>query len=674
MQTQTPSDPDYSRQKPDIKLPEGYADEAAFLMEMRQDYSDDLMADKANRDAALEDLAFVTGNQWTDEVRARRLAAFKPVMTINRLQAFLAQVLGSRRLNETQIKFTEDMGGTKEVAQVREDLMRSIQKESRAESAYDNALMGCVACGIGNFEMALEYESNDVFEQAMRINPVMDHLGVIWDRRLIDPTGKDAKRCFVIDTMTRREFMQMYPWATPADIMQGTTLGAQMFAQGWYEAGDVRVVSYWVMRCEKRTLAMMQTGAVLDITDNDDPALLAQVAPRPDGSPYIREVDRPYAQKYICSGSDILEGPYNLPIDRIPVFRVPGWEIRLGQATYRYGLIRFLKDPQRLHNYFRSVLAEKLTQTPRAVWLAAKSAVAGLEVAYRNSHLSDDPLLMWNDESGAKPERIAPAQLEQALLQQAELTSQDIKDVSNIHEANLGMPSNEVSGVAIQARQRVSDTGTILYHANLASAIEECGRVGDQLFGVVYDTPRIVKTLGEDAKSKMQVINVLGNPDSIDITEGKYSVAVTTGPSYATKRIEEADAMFKMANAMPATFDVAADLIVEAQDWPLSKEISARLRRRIPPNLLGPEEQTPEAKAQQASAQQKQQFAEQLQAAAAAADIQNTQSQSQLNAAKAQNAQVQAALAPAHAQNEALKTASTVASQEVHDHVAVLKI
>jgi hypothetical protein len=49
---------------------------------------------------------------------------------------------------------------------------------------------------------------------------------------------------------------------------------------------------------------------------------------------------------------------------------VPGWEITIGEWKHRFGLIRFLKDPMRLHNFWRSVWAEKLMQSPRAVWLA----------------------------------------------------------------------------------------------------------------------------------------------------------------------------------------------------------------------------------------------------------------------------------------------------------------
>ena len=470
------------------------------------------------------------------------------------------------------------------------------------------------------------------------------------------------------------DFKREYPWAMPSDMMPDTATHSQVYGGGWIVNSDVRVVSYWRMRSERRVLALMTDGSTQDITDASDPEEIANIAIRPDGSLFVREVDRPYAQKYICSGTDILEGPYNLPISRIPVFRVPGWEIQLGPQKFRYGMIRFLKDPQRLHNYLRSVLAEKLMQAPRAVWLAAANAVAGREKAFRDSHLSDDPLLIWNEEAGNKPERIVPPPMEVALLQQAEMTNQDIKDVSNIHEANLGMPSNEVSGVAIQARQRVSDTGTILYHDNLDSATEECGRVIDQLIPIVYDTPRIVKTLGSDAEDNMQVINVLGNPASIDITEGKYSVTVTTGPTYATKRIEQAESMLKLANAMPNVLGVAADLIVEAQDWPGADKIAARLRATLPPGILGAEDMSPEAQAAAAQKQQEQQTGLKLEMAKAVADYMATQSQTHMNTAKAQLYQVQAALAPGAAQNQSISTASEVAAREAKSHVDVLKI
>ena len=163
-------------------------------------FADDVGADRLNRDAALEDLQFFVGQQWDDTVVARRQAQKKPVMTINRLPAFVAQILGSRRLNETDIKIAADTGGEVPVAQVREGLIRNVQKVSKADFAYDTALAGAVCCGIGNFKLDLEYSAdNPRGQQDMKVNAIPDHLAVIWDRNMQDQTGDDATRCFLVE-------------------------------------------------------------------------------------------------------------------------------------------------------------------------------------------------------------------------------------------------------------------------------------------------------------------------------------------------------------------------------------------------------------------------------------------------------------------------------------------
>lgn len=665
---------DSTARKPKFKLPPGYLDESVFLEEMRKLFADDIGADKLNREAALEDLRFMVGNQWDDATRQRREAARKPVLTINRLPAFVAQILGSRRLNETEIKILPDNGGTKEVAKVREGLIRNIQKVSNSKDAYDNALAGCVMGGIGNFQVLLEYESEDVWEQKISIDKIADHTAVVWDRRLTDTTGRDAKHVFVVDSMAHDDFVREYPWATPADVNSDVAaVRGDLRMSGWVSMDDVRVVNYWRMRTRKRVLALFTDGATREITPDMDETEFQNIVEDDDGQPIIREVESKFAQLYVCSGSDILEGPYNLQITRLPVFRVPGWEVKVGDTTQRWGLIRFLKDPQRLHNFWRSVVAEKLMQTPRAIWSAADTAVAGREQQWRNSHLSDDPLLIWNAESGQKPERIPPAQMEQSLQGESAMTSQDIKDVSNIHEANLGMPSNEVSGAAILARQRVSDTGTILYHDNLSSAIAEAGRVINELIPTVYDTARIIKVLGADSKEGMQVINQANNKNSIDITLGKYSITAKVGPSYETKRIESSQNMMGLATAMPQVLSIAADLIVEAQDWPDADKIAARLKNQLPPQILGPDEQTPQSVARlQAESQSQQQVAE-LAAKKAVAEFFKLQSEATLNMAKAHELSVKSEVETANVQTQQTKVALDSIHKEDANRIALVK-
>lgn len=676
-------------QKPDFVIPDGYEDEQDFLSCMRQDFYDDIQFDRLNREAALSDLRFVIGDQWDDEVRYRREAARKPTLTINRLPAFVAQIIGARRQNETELKVLPDNGGTEDIAKLREGLMRSIQKESIAKIAYDNALAGAVMCGIGNFQVKMDWADDDVFDQKISLDQIPDHLSVVWDRMHTDPTGRDAKHCFVVETMRKRDFYKDYPWATAADIVVDVTLRGDLRMNGWIAADDVRVVDYWRIATEPRTLAMLTDGTVQDMTeimDQKSPTFdpqqaataLSNVAQRSDGSPIMREVQKKYAELYKCSGLDILEGPTRYEIPRVPVFKVAGWEVRVGDWLHRWGLVRFLKDPQKIHNFFRSIWVEKLMQTPRGVWSAADTAVAGREKEWRESHLTDNPLLVWNADSGQKPERIPPAQMENAMVQQAEMTTQDIKDVSNIHEANLGMPSNEVSGVAIMARQRVSDTGTIMYHDNLNLAIEQAGMVINALIPYVYDTPRIIKVLGADGKQELAAINAPNATDPShplkDITAGKYSVTVATGPSTETKRIEASENMSTLINAMPQTAAIVADLLVEAQDWPMADEIARRLRLMLPPGILAPQDMTPE---EQAQAQQKQgQASTQNQIAlyTAIGNYLKTMSESAVNNARAENFTTQAQLAPIEQQRKQTDTASQASARELSGSMEAIRV
>ena len=609
-----------AKAKKKIKLPAGYSDEAAFLYEMREIFNENWEADRLNREAAVEDAKFVAGEQWDERMKRRRIRDRKPIITVNRLPAYIGQIIGNRRLNQTSIKFLPDVGGTKEIAEVREGLTRNIEKESRAERAYDNALQNAAIGGIGNFGVSLEYADDDVFDQDIRINAITNPLAVVWDRHMTDPTGADAMNVFEVDTMSRKVFNKQFPDAGVGDITLDSVFMQDMVQNGWVTLDDVRIVRYWRIVKKDRDLALMLNGDILDVTDKEIEEYLGDVQLDDDGEPYVRTKKRTYAEMYVCTGVSILEGPYTLPIKRVPIFRVPGYEIDVSERRERFGIVRFAKDPQRMHNYWRSVIVEKLMLTPKAPWVASKEAVAGYEKQWRNAHLSNDTLLIYNGEAALPPQRTPPAQIESALITESQMTSQDMRDVTNMHEASMGQQSNEVSGKAIRARQAVGELGTVVYTDNLNAAIEECGRVINDLIPVVYDTRRQIKTLGPDMKEKIVLINArqdaedldeddliedeMDEEKSIDITSGKYSVTCITGPSYATKRMESADSMLNMTNAMPETMAVSADLIVENQDWPGAEKIAKRLRRAIDPKLLGPDDMDDEEKAQMAQAQE----------------------------------------------------------------------
>ena len=600
-------------EKPNFKLPPEFKDEVDFCRYAVQTYNDDVTADWLNTQAMVDDAKFVIGKQWDEDTERKRVRAKKPVMTINRLPAFIAQIMGNRLLNETVIKVIPDEGGNKQTARVRQGLIRGIEKQSRAELAYDTALQCSLIGGLGNFALDHEYAKYDVFYQNLKIVRLPDATSTVWDHIAIDPTGRDAAHVFVGETMSRKAFKKAYPWAQATQFGGDTSYVQQLTATGWFSTDTVRVVKFYRMCHEKRTVIMLaDSGKVVDVTGQDPKSYEATVAVHPvTGERYERETMRTYCEIYKMSATDILEGPTRLNCSRVPVFRVPGWEIFIGDERHRFGMVRFAKDPQRIHNYWRSVIVEKLMQTPRAKWKATKEAVQGFESKWRNSHLTDDPLLLWNGDSGQEPKEVAPAQIEPALIQEANMATQDIKDVLNMHEASLGQPSNEVSGKAVNARQRVSELGSVIYFSNLNNSIEECGRTINEVIPDFYDTARTIRTIGEDGKADVQTINQDGG---VDIMEGSYGITVTTGPSYTTRRAEAVDSMMSLQNANPEAMAPALDLMVENMDWPGAEAISKRLKKANPiaAQEIDPGELTPQEQQQMAAAQQKAEMDQQI--------------------------------------------------------------
>lgn len=644
------------------KVPDDFEDEAEFLQYVRKCYSDDVGADADNRQEALIDAKFVAGRQWDENIYNDRIQNNRPALTINRLPAFVAQIVGNALLNETDIKIIPDHTGDKEVAKVREGLIRNIQKTSNAKRAYNAARQNQVIGGLGNFKVVLDYASDDVFEQDIGLEPIYDDQAVAWDHTAVDPTGADARHVTVVDRMPRKQFEKAFPDAPTSDFASDEPDYSQLYSDGWYDRNTVRIAEFYRVRSRKRTLALTVENKTIDVTDLPTEQYVGTLATRADGSPIMRETRLKYVEMYVVCGAAVLEGPYELPIKRVPVFRVPAWEINTGTYKTRFGLIRWLRDPQRLHNYWRSIIAEKLMLTPKAAWLVGKTAISGYEDAFRRAHVSRDPLLVYNDEAGTPPTLVPPAQLEGALVQEAGIAAQDIKDVSNLHEASLGQTSNEVSGKAILARQRVGEVGSVIYQYNMEMAMEEAGRVINDLIPFVYDTPRVVKVLGADDEINFDFvkINYTDDPASIDLTSGKYNVAVTTGPSYATKRIEAAESMMAAINAMPDAFAVAVDLIPESQDWPGADKWTARLRSRMDPGAIDPADMSPEQRQQmQAQAQAAQEEAA-LQKAGIEAEIDDKRASAELKRAQAMEAEARAETAASTIDREDIKVEATI--------------
>jgi hypothetical protein len=225
-----------------------------------------------------------------------------------------------------------------------------------------------------------------------------------------------------------------------------------------------------------------------------------------------------------------------------------------------------------------------------------------------------------------------------------QIARQDLMSVTGQYQAELGMPSNERSGIAIQQRQRQGDTATYHYIDNQAKGIRQIGRILIDLIPKVYDVRRVVMTLAEDGTENKVLVDpqaqdahqfVAQQPDGshAPVTPGdaqkqqedpeqpdpsvifnpqigQYDVEADVGPAYGTQRQEAANAFAQIMAQNPAAFQVVGDFWATNSDFPGADELADRLKRGLPPQYkAGPD---PQVLAVQQQAQQMVEHAKQL--------------------------------------------------------------
>jgi hypothetical protein len=354
----------------------------------------------------------------------------------------------------------------------------------------------------------------------------------------------------------------------------------------------------------------------------------------------IRKSMCKYATMVMTNGREELTDKFELKIPRVPIIRWMGRETWVGERRVRFGLVRYMRDPARLKDYNRSVRAELLMLMPRQNFIAQASAIEGRAEDWPNT-------LVHND--GTQPPVPITAQLAGLLLEEAQLFSQYLKDTTGIYEAELGMRSNETSGIAIQRRQQQGDVASVVYHDNGNAAMQEEGEILDRLLGVTYDTARTLRTVGSDGSTKMVRVNDPNHPESIDLSVGRYDVTISTGPAYATRRQEQAQQLLELASRSPKFAEVVPDYIVQSLDIEHSDKMAERFKRTIPPQILGDEQDDGKPPEEIAAQRQKAAEAEQIQQIGMKLEMDAKQAATRESVAKAAEAEARARKANAEA-------------------------
>lgn len=559
-----------------------------LLAEARKRFDHGCTAEDDNRQEMEEDLAFLTGEgQWTEEAKTARKG--RPTLTINRMPQFVRQVVNDVRQSRPSVKVHPvDSGADPDTAELFAGLIRNIEVQSEAQEAYNQAVENAASCGEGAFRIITEWSSDDLFNQDIKILPIRNPFAVTFDPTCIKKTGEDADWCFVTEQISKEQFEARYPKASQSDFGDVTVKG---WAR-WWSGEQIRIAEYWYKKKEPALLALLQDGRTVDITELAPEEVQMLPIAR------MRKVEKDCIYRAIINGNEVLEDPVKWPGRYIPVIRVVGEEINMGERVVRHGVIRWSRDAQRMYNYWRSAQTEAIALQPKYPYIVDPRGVAKYKPYWDNAHNTALPYLPYSYESakGAPPPtRMAPPAMSTGMANEIATAADDMKATTGIYDAALGARGNETSGKAILARQREADVSTFTYADNLGRAIKHCGRVLIDLIPKIYDTARIIRTMGEDEVAEMVPINqVMPNGRRInDLSVGRYDVTINVGPSYSTKRQEAAEGMLAAIQSNPQLWSIMGDLFAKNLDWPGADQMAERMKKMLPPGMNDDEKPRP---------------------------------------------------------------------------------
>jgi hypothetical protein len=480
----------------------------------------------------------------------------KPKFEVNKIMLAVIRIVNEYRNNRITVDYVSKDGSENDkLAEVCDGLYRADEQASVADEAYDNAFEEAVGGGIGAWRLRTVYEDEEDDEndqQRIRFEPIYDaDSSVFFDLNAKRQDKSDAKYCFVVTSMTRDSYKEIYnddPTDWPKIIHQ--------YEFDWATPDIVFVAEYYKIEEKSETIRIFQaidgTEERYTATDFENDETLEETLIA-IGTREVRQkrVKRMKVRKYIMSGGKVLEDAGYIAGKCIPIVVVYGKRWFVDNIERCMGAVRLAKDAQRLKNMQLSKLGEISALSSIEKPIMTPEQVAGHQVMWAEDNLRDYPYLLINPVTGpdgntqisgpvayTRSAAIPPAMA--ALLQ---ITEQDMQDI-------LGNPQGAdkivsgVSGKAVEMIQTRVDMQTFIYMSNFAKGMKRCGEIWLSMAKEIYtEDKRRMKTIAPTGEAGMvELMQPMIDQDTgeikmaNDLSDATFDVVAEVGPSSSSKR------------------------------------------------------------------------------------------------------------------------------------------
>jgi len=547
--------------------------------------------------AVRDDMAFASGDQWSDEAAQIRghLAGntARPMLVTHALRPYINRVINPVRMYPFAIdvkpkRLPKDQDPQKLVEQaskIVKGAVRRCETRSRASEAYELAYSFAVQSGLGYIHVGMDYPNAESMDREPTISAVDDPSWVVLDPCSVAVDGSDAEWGALVKPISMEAARRF------AENPSGCPDGMPSIYTGW--GYQLQPKTVWEMVYYRKSSRTRTRYRLADGTDTWE--LL-------DGQQAIkqRETSENYVECYHFIGDELVE-KLDLKCRYIPIIPVQGDRVYLPERKLA-GLVHWTRDWVEVGNYYLSSEVEVVGQAPRSVWLLSEGQKEGHEEEWDNNNAIPRPTLTYrtegyNGQAVSPPQRVDTGANTQPLIGARMAALQDMARTLGISDNAMGrMEAGAESGVAVGLRSADSEIATAHYAQNLAMSVAQTGRVVTDLQRNEGEGVRWVEV--ENERGEVEEIQI--DLKSVFDALGDIDIDAGAGPSYASARRDGVSTMLALGQAMPDRMPAMADIIVRNSDAPGSNEIANRLEKMLPAELRDEQQGVPSGEAKAA--------------------------------------------------------------------------
>ena len=575
-----------------------------------------------------EDMGFYVGGegQWSqdgDTTDYKRLKdAKRAAVSINHVQAMVDILTGFERQNRFDPKVQAQGEEDEQDARLMTWLLKFIREQSDAQATESDVFEDGAIVGMSAANVRIDW-TEDPLNGSICVEKVNPGVNVIWDPQWERDDLSDARYVILYKRVFVSDLIAQYPDKSEA-IRSALNSTALAFGEGgkltegnvqdnygsvkshptdegglgklFYDATEdsVLVLEPWYREYEDVWIVANKASG--QVHEAESASAAKQVAASdPDNLTAIRRQRRIIRMGVVLPAAFLTLEEDDTPYDNdTQNYSVVPFLVKRKREDI-YGMVRNLKDPQRVENKRESQMLDLIARYANMRPMAEEGGVVNVQTLH---HIHDPAPIMLKPGHPAPTWFVPPlAEIVKVLTVESDRMKLSMREISGINTDLLGQKADDTSGIAIARRQAQGQIISTVFFDNykkfkrnvnerLARRIQQVF-TSEQVFRLTSETGEGVvvkinpmegrgKTRDEYARTQAGVTNRMELRNLQEFL--KYDVVISEAPSTPTMRMMQLLGILEVLRTLPNLGPLMMDKVVERLDIEDKPEILQRVR------------------------------------------------------------------------------------------------